>query len=61
MAMPAQTAADAPGGPMLDIIYILVTVAFFALMLAYVRACARIGLGAGSPTPTAHTRREDSR
>jgi hypothetical protein len=28
---------------MLDVVYILVTVAFFALMLAYVRACERLG------------------
>ena len=28
---------------MLDVIYILVTVAFFALMLLYVRACERLG------------------
>jgi hypothetical protein len=44
---------------MLDAIYVLVSLAFFALMLAYVRACARIGLGPASPTPTARTRRED--
>ena len=28
---------------MIDIVYILVTVAFFALMLLYVRACERLG------------------
>ena len=28
---------------MLDITYILATVAFFALMLLYVRACERLG------------------
>jgi hypothetical protein len=28
---------------MLDLIYILGTLAFFALMLAYVRACAALG------------------
>jgi hypothetical protein len=28
---------------MIDIIYVLVTVVFFALMLAYVRACHGIG------------------
>ncbi len=28
---------------MLDIIYLLATVAFFALMLLYVRACERLG------------------
>ena len=28
---------------MLDVIYILGTVAFFALMLLYVRACERLG------------------
>jgi hypothetical protein len=28
---------------MLDLIYVLATVAFFALMLLYVRACERLG------------------
>jgi hypothetical protein len=28
---------------MLDLVYIAVTVAFFALMLAYVRGCERLG------------------
>jgi len=28
---------------MLDIVYILVTLAFFGLMLAYVYACERLG------------------
>ena len=28
---------------MLDLVYILVTLAFFALMLLYVRACERLG------------------
>ena len=28
---------------MLDIVYILTTVAFFALMLAYVRGCEHLG------------------
>ena len=28
---------------MLDIVYIALTVAFFALMLAYVRGCERLG------------------
>ena len=28
---------------MLDLIYILLTVAFFGLMLAYVRGCERLG------------------
>jgi len=27
----------------LDLIYILITVAFFGLMLAYVRGCERLG------------------
>lgn len=31
---------------MLDLIYIALTMGFFALMLAYVRACARLGRGA---------------
>jgi hypothetical protein len=28
---------------MIDLVYILGTLAFFALMLAYVRACERLG------------------
>jgi hypothetical protein len=28
---------------MIDIVYIVVTVAFFAVMLLYVRACERLG------------------
>jgi hypothetical protein len=28
---------------MLDMIYIVVTVAFFGLMLAYIRGCERLG------------------
>ena len=28
---------------MLDLIYIAATIAFFALMVAYVRGCARLG------------------
>ena len=28
---------------MIDLVYILVTIAFFALMLVYVRACERLG------------------
>jgi len=35
---------------MLDVIYILATVAFFALMLLYVRACARLGRDATDHT-----------
>jgi hypothetical protein len=31
------------GTAMLDVIYILITVAFFAIMLLYVRACERLG------------------
>jgi hypothetical protein len=31
---------------MLDIVYILATLAFFGLMLAYVRGCERLGRGA---------------
>ena len=30
-------------GEMLDIVYILVTLAFFGLMVAYVRACEKLG------------------
>jgi hypothetical protein len=28
---------------MLDMVYIIITLAFFGLMLAYVRGCARLG------------------
>ena len=28
---------------MLDVVYILVTLAFFALMVAYVRGCEKLG------------------
>lgn len=28
---------------MLDVVYILVTLAFFSLMLAYVRGCEKLG------------------
>jgi hypothetical protein len=28
---------------MIDIVYVLATLAFFALMIAYVAACARLG------------------
>jgi hypothetical protein len=28
---------------MLDLVYIVVTIAFFGLMLAYVRGCERLG------------------
>lgn len=40
---------------MLDAIYVLATLAFFALMLAYVRGCASIGRRAGeTPDPADH-------
>jgi hypothetical protein len=32
---------------MLDVAYILITLAFFGLMLAYVRGCERLGREAG--------------
>ena len=32
---------------MLDIVYIAITLAFFGLMLAYVRGCERLGREAG--------------
>ena len=35
---------------MLDLIYVLGTLAFFALMLAYVRACAALGTTASAET-----------
>lgn len=30
---------------MLDVVYVAATIAFFALMFAYVAACARLGRG----------------
>lgn len=33
---------------MIDIVYIMGTLAFFGLMAAYVAACARLGRGADS-------------
>lgn len=33
--------------PVLDVVYVLATILFFALMLAYVRGCAALGRGAG--------------
>ena len=33
---------------MLDLVYVLGTLAFFALMLAYVRACAALGTNAST-------------
>lgn len=35
---------------MLDVIYVLGTLAFFALMLAYVHACAALGATAAADT-----------
>jgi hypothetical protein len=32
--------------PMIDLVYVLTTVLFFALMMAYVAACARLGRNA---------------
>jgi hypothetical protein len=37
---------------MIDLIYILATVAFFALMLIYVRACERFGRDTTDHTET---------
>jgi hypothetical protein len=33
---------------MIDLLYLALTLAFFALMLAYVRGCEQLGRGAGS-------------
>jgi hypothetical protein len=38
------------GALVLDLVYILATIAFFALMLGYVRACERLGRNS-SDTP----------
>ena len=37
---------------MLDLIYVVVTIAFFALMLGYVRACERLGRDTTAITET---------
>jgi hypothetical protein len=34
---------------MLDVLYVVGTIAFFALMLAYVRACEALGRGDSEP------------
>ena len=39
---------------MIDVAYVLGTVAFFALMLAYVRGCARLGRGASAGAEPTH-------
>ena len=31
---------------MIDVVYVVVTICFFALMIAYVAACDRLGRGA---------------
>lgn len=41
---------------MIDLAYVLGTLAFFALMLAYVRGCERLGRGAEPPQPAASAR-----
>ena len=38
---------------MLDLAYAAATAAFFALMLAYVRGCARLGAAPDGPGPSA--------
>ena len=40
--MPVRSALF-DGEVMLDVVYLLLTFAFFALMLLYVRGCARLG------------------
>jgi hypothetical protein len=37
---------------MIDLLYLVGTVAFFALMLAYTRACERLGRRSGEPKST---------
>jgi hypothetical protein len=32
-----------------DLLYVALTLGFFALMLAYIRGCARLGRDAGAP------------
>ena len=38
---------------MIDVAYVLGTLGFFALMLAYVAACERLGRGASAASPDA--------
>jgi hypothetical protein len=37
-----------------DMLYVLGTIAFFALMLAFVRGAARLGSDAGAAAPNGH-------
>lgn len=46
---------------MIDLAYVLGTVAFFALMLAYVRGLERLGQGAASGGPAAEGARPEER
>jgi hypothetical protein len=39
----ALTAGPLPSTPMLDVAYIALTLGFFALTLAYIRGCERLG------------------
>ena len=41
---------------MIDAIYVLGSIAFFALMLAYVAACARLGRAADAQSSAAEQR-----
>jgi hypothetical protein len=41
---------------MFDVLYVLGTFAFFALMLAYVAGCARLGRAAADASQTTGTR-----
>jgi hypothetical protein len=42
---------------MIDLIYVIGTVAFFALMLVYVRACERLGRAEANDGPSEATER----
>ncbi len=41
-AHPRTAPTETPGWPMLDVLYVAGTIAFFAVMLAFVAGCERI-------------------
>lgn len=45
--MPRVRDATPYGGTVLDLVYVLLTIAFFSLMLVYVSGCARLGRSSG--------------
>jgi hypothetical protein len=45
--------------PVLDVVYLLGTILFFALMLVFVRGCAALGRGAGGAAAGRTAAREE--